>query len=87
MREANFVELLEAIEHNNSNFPELSWIPTNELESENAFLTDSPRNLMAQKKMKDLPFMSGTVQDEGLLITLSKIPNHLVHLITSNFNA
>lgn len=48
----------------------LNWSPTNEPEDEDgAFLTDTPKNLMNNNRMKDLPFMSGTVSDEGLLIT------------------
>lgn len=47
----------------------LNWSPTNEVENDGAFLTDTPLNLINKNAMKDLPFMSGTVSDEGLLIT------------------
>lgn len=46
-----------------------NWSPTNEPENDDAFLTDTPKNLMNNNQMKDLPFMSGTVSDEGLSIT------------------
>ena len=50
----------------------ISWLPTNEPEVDDAFLTDSPRNLINQNKMKDLPFMTGCVTDEALGSTASK---------------
>lgn len=44
---------------------ELAWVPTNESpDSEETFLTDNPENLMEQ--MKDLPFISGVTENEGL---------------------
>ena len=50
-------------------FAQLTWTPTDEPEADDAFLTDSPENLIDQNQMKDLPFMTGVVTDEGLLIT------------------
>ena len=52
-----------------TSFEQISWLPTNEPESQDAFLTDSPINLINNNKIKDLPFMTGTVSDEGLLVT------------------
>lgn len=49
----------------------LNWLPTNEMENDDAFLTDTPKNLVNNNAMKDLPFISGAVADEGLLITQS----------------
>lgn len=44
------------------------WTPTDEPDAKSAFLTDRPKNLVASNEMKDLPFMSGNMVDEGLLI-------------------
>lgn len=52
-----------------SRFAQLTWTPTDEPKADGAFLTDSPENLIKQNQMKDLPFMTGEVADEGLLIT------------------
>ncbi|XP_051154450.1 uncharacterized protein LOC127277391 [Leptopilina boulardi] len=43
------------------------WVPTNEPNNKDAFLTDYPENLMNQ--MKDLPFISGVTENEGAFIT------------------
>lgn len=53
-------------------FAQLTWTPTNEPESEDAFLTDDPENLIAQNKVRDYPFISGNVVNEGLMITERK---------------
>ena len=53
-------------------FAKLTWTPTDESKSDDAFLTDRPENLINQNKMKDLPFMTGKVSNEGLLITERK---------------
>lgn len=53
-------------------FAPVKWTPTIEPDSKNAFLADSPKNLIHKNQMKDLPFMSGIVTDEGLLITHSE---------------
>ncbi|XP_033228892.1 uncharacterized protein LOC117180505 [Belonocnema kinseyi] len=50
-------------------FSQMTWVPTDEPEAEGAFLTDSPQNLVAKGKMKDYPFITGTVSDEGLATT------------------
>lgn len=47
----------------------LNWLPTNEVKHNDAFLTDIPKNFIDNKAIIDLPFMSGTVSDEGLLVT------------------
>ncbi|XP_033221006.1 cholinesterase 1-like [Belonocnema kinseyi] len=52
-------------------FSKLIWIPTDEIKSKNAFLSDSPINLIKKKKMKDVPSMSGTCVDDGLSTTLN----------------
>lgn len=49
-----------------------TWTPTEEIEAEGAFLAETPENLIAKGKMKDLPFITGTVKDEGLIATLCK---------------
>lgn len=49
---------------------ELAWVPTNELNNEDAFLTDNPENLMDQ--MKDMPFISGVAENEALFFTNCK---------------
>ncbi|XP_015597086.1 esterase E4 isoform X3 [Cephus cinctus] len=41
------------------------FFPTNEPESDEAIVTDSPANLMNQGKMRDLPWICGNVRDEG----------------------
>ncbi|XP_033229589.1 venom carboxylesterase-6-like [Belonocnema kinseyi] len=52
--------------------PFVSWTPTDEPDSEDAFLTDSPRNLIANNQTKNLPFISGVVSDEGLIIGMEE---------------
>ena len=64
-----------------ANFAQMWWRPTAEPESDGAFLTDSPRNLIRQNKMKDLPFMTGEVTDEGLVNTASKSFLNLINQI------
>ena len=54
------------------NISKYVWTPTNEVENDDAFLTDSPENLLAQNKLKDYPCMIGNVRDEGLLNTISE---------------
>lgn len=58
--------------NNNLGFAPVQWTPTIEPDEKDAFLIDSPKNLIEKNQMKDLPFMSGIVSDEGLLITNSK---------------
>lgn len=72
LRNKSVNTLLRARNSKINDFPSLVWAPTDELNSEDAFLTDSPKNLIAQNKMKDQPSMSGTVVNEGLLLTLRK---------------
>lgn len=63
--------LIKAIFEDPFDYNKIVWIPTDEIESEDAFLTDSPENLIKNNKMKDCPSMSGTVIDDGLSTTLS----------------
>lgn len=51
------------------NFHPVKWLPVDEPKHKDAFLTDYPKNLIDNNKMKDLPFISGIVADEGLLFT------------------
>lgn len=44
----------------------IGWCTTDEPNTEDAFLTDSPRNLMEQNQIKDLPLIVGGVTNEGL---------------------
>ncbi|XP_033222098.1 esterase FE4-like [Belonocnema kinseyi] len=69
LREKDAFELVNLTSYHVFDFPDLKWIPTNEVESEDAFLTDSPQNLISRNEMRDYPFMTGTVADEGLYIT------------------
>lgn len=71
-RKTNFHKLVNLTTYNVLDFPEILWIPTNEVESEDSFLTDSPQNLINKNKMRDYPFISGTVFDEGLYVTSRK---------------
>lgn len=73
LREKSVDSLVSTFFDDSYNFSKLIWIPTDELESKNAFLRDSPVNLIKQKKMKDVPSMSGTCVDDGLSTTLSKL--------------
>ncbi|XP_043467739.1 esterase FE4-like [Leptopilina heterotoma] len=57
----------------------LNWLPTDEMDNDDAFLTDTPKNLMNNNATKDLPFMSGAVADEGLLITQALYSNDLLY--------
>ena len=77
-RKKNFTELLDAstsidvISHQMTQF--LKWTPTDEPKtSEDAFLIDSPINLINNNKLKDRPFITGNVLDEGLTITQCKL--------------
>lgn len=54
------------------NFHPVKWLPVDEPKHKDAFLTDYPKNLIDNNKMKDLPFISGIVADEGLLFTDGK---------------
>lgn len=77
-RNKTFIELLEAsisigvLRHQMTQF--LKWTPTNEPKTlKDAFLIDSPINLINQNKLKDKPFITGTVLDEGLTFTQCKL--------------
>lgn len=62
--------------HNYENFARyalITWTPTEETKIEGAFLTDTPRNLIENGKIKDYPFISGTVKDEGLIASQCKL--------------
>ena len=75
LKKISSYELIKAMQYVNEASPLLTWVPTDELESNDAFLTDSPLNLLAQNKMKDLPFLTGTVTNEGLIGTSCKFLN------------
>lgn len=70
LRETNVEKLLMPVKYEHFDFPLLFWSPTDEPESEDAFLTDSPKNIIRQNKMKDYPSIIGSNVDEGMLITL-----------------
>ena len=67
---------------NFARFTQMTWTPTDEPEAEGAFLTDSPQNLMAKGKMKNYPFVTGTVNDEGLLMTTCEFKQFKVKSLT-----
>ena len=45
---------------------EMTWTPTNEPDSDGAFLIDTPFNLITKLKRKDYPWIHGMTKDEGL---------------------
>ncbi|XP_033228894.1 uncharacterized protein LOC117180506 [Belonocnema kinseyi] len=53
--------------------------PTDEPDFEDAFLTDSPENLLQCHQMKDFPYMSGVVVDEDLAITSVRISQGMLN--------
>lgn len=77
LREKNIYKLLNAVPYDGFNFSKLAWVPTNEIESKDSFLSDTPENLIRQNKIKDYPSMSGNVGDEGLPVTLCEFNNFL----------
>ena len=81
LRKTNFQKLVNLTTYDVLDFPEILWIPTNEVESEDAFLTDNPQNLINKNKLRDYPFMIGAVYDEGLYITSRKFEILQVFLI------
>ncbi|XP_051154447.1 uncharacterized protein LOC127277388 [Leptopilina boulardi] len=56
------------------------WVPTIESDTPDAFLTEIPLDSVDNNKTKDLPFMSGTVADEGLSFTAPAFSNFFVYL-------
>lgn len=72
LKNVDFKKLLNASNFYDLKKPELIWIPTNEMISKDAFLTESPENLVRDNKIKDYPFISGNVADEGLYVTAGK---------------
>ncbi|XP_046751105.1 esterase E4-like [Diprion similis] len=48
-------------------YPGMVWGPTDEPDVEGALLIDSPTNLFAAGKIRDLPWISGVVRDEGTM--------------------
>ncbi|XP_033229103.1 esterase FE4-like [Belonocnema kinseyi] len=73
LKKQTAAQLLTALIFQTLDFPALNWMPTDEPKSEEAFLTDSPENLVKQNKMKNCPVISGNVHDEGLLVTLQLV--------------
>lgn len=65
-------------------FAPVKWVPTIEPDDKDAFLADSPKNLINKNQMKDLPFMSGIVTDEGLLITETLYNNETIYKFMRN---
>lgn len=72
LRNVDYYKLVNLTTYNVLDFPEISWLPTNEIESNDAFLTDTPENLINENKLRDYPLMSGSVADEGLYVTARK---------------
>lgn len=72
LRKKDVSEIINAKPGTSFNYSRNAWAPTDEVETEDAFLTDIPKNLIAQNKFKDYPAMSGSVLDEGLSVTLRK---------------
>lgn len=51
---------------------QMAWGPTNEPDVvEDAFIVQHPGLLVKQNKQKDLPFMAGSVKNEGLVVAAS----------------
>lgn len=69
LRSKDFFELVNLTSYDSLDFPNVLWLPTNEVESKDAFLTDTPENLINQNKLRDYPSISGAVLDEGLYVT------------------
>ncbi|XP_043275530.1 juvenile hormone esterase-like [Venturia canescens] len=46
-----------------------TWVPTNEPPLEGAFITESPIELLLGNKLRDYPWISGNVADEGLILS------------------
>lgn len=70
LRNRSVGQLLNSLKVVIEEYPILNWLPTNEPESQSAFITDTPENLMAQNKLRDLPFLVGSTTDEGLFMSL-----------------
>lgn len=70
LRETNVEKLVKQVKYEHFDFPLLHWTSTDEPESEEAFLTDSPQNLIKENKIKDLPSIYGSDVDEGMIVTL-----------------
>ncbi|XP_012251342.2 esterase E4-like [Athalia rosae] len=50
-------------------FPDIIWGPTVEPNIEGSFLVDTPENLYATGQIRDLPWITSVVRDEGLILT------------------
>ncbi|XP_046743574.1 venom carboxylesterase-6-like [Diprion similis] len=61
--------------------------PMDELESDEAVVTDHPITLMREGKARDIPWLTGVVADEGLMLTILFLKNEsLCHWeVTENF--
>lgn len=53
-------------------YPKIKWAPTLEPDIEGAMLTDTPRNLVAAGKNRDLPWIASVTRDEGNVYGSSK---------------
>ncbi|XP_044020503.1 esterase E4-like [Aphidius gifuensis] len=57
----------------------ITWVPTDEPDNEDAFLTDVPLKMLLDGKIQDLPSISGGVKDEGLLVTTLLYANETMY--------
>ncbi|XP_046615589.1 esterase FE4-like [Neodiprion virginianus] len=88
------VQCLRKIENFTSNEDDLEIVrgwnrfgPTDEPESDEAVITDHPQTLMSEGKARDIPWLTGVVADEGLVVTILFHKNEsLCHWeLTENF--
>ncbi|XP_066594687.1 carboxylic ester hydrolase-like [Prorops nasuta] len=63
----------------------IGWMPTKEAKSDDAFLTESPLTLVLNNEMDDLPFMTGSVRDEGLLMTSALYENNMFYRMVRQY--
>ncbi|XP_051164616.1 juvenile hormone esterase-like [Leptopilina boulardi] len=76
LRDVDYYTLVNLTTYEVLDFAELLWVTTNEVESNDAFLTDKPENLIDQNKLRDYPLMTGSVADEGLYVTAPLYTNN-----------
>ncbi|XP_046628117.1 juvenile hormone esterase-like [Neodiprion virginianus] len=68
-------------------FQTIVWGPTDEPNIKDAVLTDSPRNIIRNGLVHDLPWISGACQDGGLLMTVDVYENEtLLDDFVANFD-
>ncbi|XP_046753950.1 esterase E4-like [Diprion similis] len=67
--------------------PFTTWACTDELDIEEAFLTDSPANILRAGQIRDLPCIMGVVDNEGIGITVALYENEeLLKEFVENFD-